>query len=375
MQTRSRWMQLLYRWRWVLLAFVSSRFIIFGLMKLSKMIIVGGEYWNRKGGVISVLTSWDGAKYIEIAERGYSGAGDHTAALGFLPLYPAVVWLVSLVLQNAAVSAVLVSNILLLGAGILLKELLDREYHEPRISRTAVMFLMFSPVSFFFSSAYSESLFLVLSLGAFFAATRRSWLVACLCGMAAAATQPVGFLITVPLLVEFWRAPRVAGENAEPRGGNGRIFLFALIPLGGALFLLFAQLRFGDALAPLRASELWRRGVVPPWEGISSTEPLRPFYYWFAPLALGIGVLLLAAGAWLRLRLSYLIYAALLIAAFAFCSNLLSVARYLSVVFPLYIVLALLSMRYRWAHEPLLACSFSALAFCTVLAANGYWMR
>jgi hypothetical protein len=48
--------------------------------------------------------------------------------------------------------------------------------------------------------------------------------------------------------------------------------------------------------------------------------------------------------------------------------------RYVSVLFPLYLVLALSSLRWSWLYEPLLAFSIGLLALCTILFANGYQM-
>lgn len=365
---------LLYRWRWVVLAFASSRLITLGVMKLSQMIIVGGEYWNKKGGVYGALTSWNGKHYLEVANEGYSYAGDLATTLGFFPLYPAFTTLASLLTQDTGLAAIIVSNIALLVAGILLSELVEEEYERPRLSRMAVMFLMFSPVSFFFSSAYAESTFLALSLGAWLAALRSRWAVAALCGIAAAATHSIGFLLVVPLLIESQRQRQKPAASSDSRRAQGAL-LVALIPLGCIFHLLYAQVSFGDFLAPLRAAELWERGVELPWQAVDNAETPRRFYIWFTTSMLFAAVALVGVGAWLKLRASYLVYAALLVGLYAFSSSLPSIARYVSVVFPLFVALALLCERYDWLYEPLLACSFTALAFCSVLSANGYWMR
>ncbi len=108
-----------------------------------------------------------------------------------------------LIWRNPEVAAVVVSNAALLGAGSLLNELIRLDYTDDRISRSALAFLMFSPVSFYFSSAYTESIFLVLAVGAFYAARTDRWLIACLCGMCLSATRNLGVIIALPLLVEF----------------------------------------------------------------------------------------------------------------------------------------------------------------------------
>jgi hypothetical protein len=48
--------------------------------------------------------------------------------------------------------------------------------------------------------------------------------------------------------------------------------------------------------------------------------------------------------------------------------------RYLSIIFPLFIVVGLLTTRFEGAYEWLLAASVTLLTLCTVMIANGYWM-
>jgi hypothetical protein len=102
---------------------------------------------------------------------------------------------------------------------------------------------------------------------------------------------------------------------------------------------------------------------------------IPPFYRAFTLLMLGTAVALSCAGLLLKARRSYLLYSGLLLVLFACSPALPSIARWLSVVFPLYAILAVITRRFEWSFEPLLACSFTLLAFCTMLIANGHWMR
>ena len=48
--------------------------------------------------------------------------------------------------------------------------------------------------------------------------------------------------------------------------------------------------------------------------------------------------------------------------------------RFLSIIFPLFIVLGLITARFEGVYAWLLAASVAALTLCTILLANGYWM-
>ena len=360
------------RYQDVLIAFVTSRFIIALLMGFSSMIVVPGENGPR-GGFIGILTQGDAARYLQIATSGYGSGADALANIGLFPLYPLLVGAVSLVLRDAAISAILISNFALLAAGILLKELLDRQYGERSISRSAVTFLMFSPLSFFFSGAHAESTLLMCTLGALLAAASGRWRIAAAAGACASAVSALGVIVLLPLALEYFAARR--GRYRQSATISDGILLFALVPFGGALHLCWSWFQYGDPLAPLAASEWFRAGLVTPWESIGMLSLIPPFYRAFTLLMLGSAVALWCAAVLLKVRASHLIYAAALIAIYACSPALPSIGRWLCIVFPLYIALAVLTKRLESAFEPLLACSLTLLAFCTILVANGHWMR
>ena len=360
------------RWRTVLVAFVASRFVIALLMGFSSMIVVPGEHGPR-GGFIGILTQGQGVTYLEIAQSGYAGGESGRSLAGFFPFYPFLVQVVAVVFRDAAFSAILISNVALLAAGILLKELLDRHHHDSRTSSTAVAFLMFGPVSFYFSGAYVESTFLMLTLAACFAAVTRRWSIAALTGALASMSHVLGVFVLLPLVFEFLNARR-RDQRPNATSAAHALLLAIAVPLGLAAFMGFCWFRFGDALAPIRASEFWLAGFVAPWDAISATTLIPPFYRAFTLLMLCSAAALLCAGIFAKVRASYLVYASVLIVLYTCSPALPSLPRWLSIVFPLYIVLAVVTRRIEWLYEPLLACSFTLLAFCTIMAANGHWI-
>lgn len=358
----------LRRWRWVFLAFGSSRVIVWGLIRLSKMLVYPGEF-GPQGSVLNVLTRGRGEQIIDIAHYGYSFGPVPPSNVGVFPIYPAIVSAFGAILGNYAIAAVVASTVCLLIAGVLLHELLDNEYHDNRINRAAVVFLMFSPVSFFFSSATAESPFLMFSLAAMLAARRGKWLLASVCGMCLSATNLAGVLIVLPVAFEYLRRFRNQTRHNTPR-----IYLLALIPCGLLGFLLWSQIMSHHGSAPLRGAELVKGTLPHPGQVGTQLPHPTAFYRYFTALVLGSGTFLWAVGVILRLRASYLLYAAALIIAFACSNDLSSIARHLSVVFPLFITLGILAVRFSWSYELLFLCSVTVLSFCTILAANGHWM-
>jgi Gpi18-like mannosyltransferase len=171
---------LLTGWQWVLIMLVASRLIIFGVIALARPVFVPSGAWHP-GGVFSVLLQWDAELwYLGIARDGYTYDSEFPSRMGFFPFYPLLARIASFVFTDVRIAGLVVSNACFVVAALLFNALINVDYKDQRINRAAVTFLMFSPVSFFFSHAYSESTFLMLSLAAFLAAIRKQWLIACL---------------------------------------------------------------------------------------------------------------------------------------------------------------------------------------------------
>jgi hypothetical protein len=241
----------------VLVAFFASRAVIFGLIALSQMIVLRGRFAHAPG-LLPVLTDWDSAWYIGIAENGYSFTPGQQSNMGFFPFYPMLIWLFAQVFPSYGVAAIIVAHLCLLAAGLLLNALINLDYEDAGVNHAAAMFFMFNAVSFFYSDAYSESTFVMLALAAFLAARKGYWLLAGLAGMCLAATRQVGFLIVIPLFVEF------AQSHWDAKAGvrsllNPRVLLLALVPMGFALFLFYGYLKFGDPMTYMKATAVWGR--------------------------------------------------------------------------------------------------------------------
>jgi hypothetical protein len=233
-------------------------------------------------------------------------------------------------------------------------------------------------MSFFFSAAYSEAIFLALSLGAVLAAREGRWAWAGVAGAVAATTRSAGVIVLVPLAVLYLCGPRADGPGAL-RGGRVSLdaLWLALVPAGLGLVLAYHGLAFGDALAPLRAQDVWHRhfagpfggawdGTVAAWDGARQllSGARSPVYF---PIAVGDpfaiagrnvmlwGFLVYAAvavvGALRRLPAAYGLYA---IAALALPLSwpvtpqpLMSLPRFVAVLFPCQLWLAAWAARDR----------------------------
>ncbi len=328
------------------------------------------------GSVGSLLAApavrWDGIWYLRIAHEGYHAA----ANTAFFPLYPMLIRTLSLLTGSYIVAAILISLAALLAALAIIHRLTALELGS-EAAGAATTLLAFAPMAVFFSAVYTESLFLALSAGAFYAARRSRWAWAGALGGLAAATHSTGIVLAVPLAILYLYGPT---EDRMPRSRSSRwhpryrldvsILWLLLIPAATAAFITYlATQGFGPSIS-LHAEEIfWGRHLIGPTSGIG--EGLRAAFDQLRGTASGYesqGLAQLAAlglaGAALvatikRLPLAYGVYSAatLLIAVStnALQTGLVSFDRYASVVFPLYMAAGAWAVERRVATKLVLA--------------------
>jgi len=356
---------------------VVSRLVIVAVIIFSRQVVTRGPFMEvsgeeqHGGTLLDILTQWDGTWYRYIAERGYASPMP-AVATAFFPVYPLAVRGVTFIVRDLQLASVLVSNGCLIAAALLLKKLLRLDYDEA-VCRRAIVFLLFNPVSFFFSTAHTESMFLLLSVGALLAARQGRWLGTGFCGALLTATRPPGLLIVAPLLTEHLIQWRERGA-AVRRILQPRLLWLGLVPVGLALYFFYCYMARGDWLAPIHAQDVWQKKLTWPWRSFLWSENFSLAEVPLYQAIVGAAIALIAAGFFLRIRASYSVYAVVAILFYLAWGTLDALPRFLSVLFPIHLALALISTRWRWSYEPLLALSVALLAYCTVLFANAYQM-
>jgi hypothetical protein len=321
------------------------------------------ERLHELGRAIDVWARWDSDWYLRIAEHGYSWPSSTPA---FFPLYPLLVGsLGRLLAGHYLLAGVLVSLIAAAGAFVLLHRLALPKLGSDG-ARRAVLYLALFPTALFLGAVYSESLFLLLAIGAFLLAERSRFGWAGLAAGLALLTRPAGVAVVFAIALFAWRAQHRSGALARVAAAPA---LFALYPL--ALWLWIDR-----PLAFLDAQEtVWRRTISPygPLAGLwqAARDPVVP------ELLFLVVVLALAAYAWRQFGAPYGAYAlvaiALPLAAPADGRPLLSITRFGLVAFPVLLALAELGAR-RWVHVATLCVCVTWLAFSVVKWARWEWV-
>ena len=155
-------------------------------------------------------------------------------------------------------AGLVVSLVAFAGAIALLYRLAVLEVGEAHAG-PVVLLLSTYPFALFYSAVYTESLFLFLTVGAFYAMRRGHLAGAALCGVAAGLTRPNGLWLALPLICLAVSRSGGAGVADRSRITSRRLaVLAACAPLAGvAIFSAYLQFRFGDALAWVHGQAAW----------------------------------------------------------------------------------------------------------------------
>lgn len=231
-------------------------------------------------GFLPFLAEWDGTYFREIALHGYPKTlpTDGTGLVvhnvwAFLPLYPALVRAMMIVL-GSAFEPTAVATSLLAGAGsaLLLHRLLLRSTSQRAALWGTILFCV-GPLSFVLQVAYAESLFLALLFGALLALRSDRLLPFTLLGIAACATRPGGIVLGAALLAHLVARRRDGWPPTRLRAA-AVLLTGALIGTAGLAWPVIAGLVTGHPDAYVQTELSW-------WTGYVGRQQLVPFTPWF----------------------------------------------------------------------------------------------
>jgi hypothetical protein len=313
----------------------------------------------------------DGNWYIGIATEGYErlpfeASTQHNWT--FFPLYPLIVRLVSTVTGDPVLTGLALANIFLLLALILLHKTTLAFGYEEEDARRTVLYLAAFPTSYFFSLFMTESLFLLLVVASFYSARRERWWLAGVCGALASATRVSGILLLPVLAVLYWQQ--------HGRQFKSNVLGLLIIPTGLLAFMVYLHSITGNAFAFKDVQVAWGRKpglfIVPLLKYL--VDPLRIVDGWdfkiinflAAMLAFTCALLLLKRRQW---ALGLFTLACVIL---PLSSQLLqSLGRYVLVIFPVFMTLALMGRSPR-VDRLVVALFFSLLTLMTILNA-AHW--
>lgn len=308
----------------------------------------GNDFWMSLG-------NWDGGHYLQIAKNGYS----EKFQFAFFPLYPLAVNMVNNITGNYPAAAVLVSTLsTFLGLHLLYK--LTAVIFEKKIAEKAILALLFFPTSLFFIMAYSEGLFFLLAVAAFYFLQKNKLFWATVFALLASATRLVGLAVAAGILLEIWTT----------QGINKKNWYMLLAPLGFLIYCIFLYSQTGDPFYFITAQGHWQRVLAVP--GVGFWETIKNMPNGILDLGFAVFGVGFAIRSFRFLPLSLSIFSLLSVGIPLFTSTLSSMPRFLLPVFPIFILIALVKNRYVSLTYQIF--SLMLLATFTALFITGYWV-
>ena len=321
---------------------------------------------------------WDTGWYLNIALEGYQWSPDIDGQqnIAFFPGYPVLTRGVATLIgaqsisrgqldrpprlammrfQQRYIAAAMLITVVGFGWGMVFLYQLAREHLDPEATRASLLLLATYPFAVFFSAAYTESLMLLAVVAAFYHFRHEKWIAAAGWGLLAGLTRPNGFLLAGPLAVIGLR--QLLARRAAAQAGD-RLVRHALIAAGVAAMPLVGTMIYsgfiysltGDPLAWREAHTAWGRSysgfptLMVPLESISERGVVA--YTTAQPIEAlnAVGAILACALIWpitRRLGLEYGVFMILNVGPPLFFGGFLSMGRVTSLLFPMFMYLAL----------------------------------
>lgn len=227
------------------------------------------------------LCRWDCGWYVRLSEEGYDpfpvpsmiNAGNWA----FFPLFPMLIGalraLTGLPTMMVATAASIALSVV---AARMAWPLLGRNM---RAYILFCAFLLAGPFAIYFTTFYTEVLFLTLTIGVFASLQRRDYLAAGVFAALVSGTRIVGVFVVLAIVLQAWLDHRERGGTlagfvpAVLRRPDLLVAIF-IAPLGLFAYMAYLHWHIGDALAFSHVQRAWGRATGNPlvylWNGLTN---------------------------------------------------------------------------------------------------------
>ena len=290
--------------------------------------------------------NFDGEHYLAIAQFGYQPLTHF-----FFPLYPLLIRF----LDGSQFSALLISHMSFVISLIGLYKLIRLDC-STKVARLAIILLLAFPTSFFFGSVYTESLFLALVTWFFYVLRKKKWIGAFVLGSLASAARLVGAVLLGPFGL-FGYMYYLLRETGDPLAFFHNITLFGGQRSEGLVLLPQVFYRYFFKVLP----------------------NLNYFYFpavftTFLELSVALLFLILIAFSFKKLKPVYTYFLTTGYLVSTFSGSFSSLPRYVLVLFPAFILIAMFLQNKPIIRAVWLILSVILLAISVMLFTRGYFV-
>jgi Gpi18-like mannosyltransferase len=338
------------------------------------------------------FANFDGVHYLNIARVGY--AYQYTQV--FFPLYPLLIRYLHQVLPffNYIINALVISLIAFYLSLHFFYKLLLMDFEIKKAKKIIIILLIF-PISFYFASVYTESIFFLFTILTFYFARKKNYLISSFFCSLATATRLVGIFLIPAILYEYLIYKKINFKKlSEFDVKEVNKFFLSLIKspilylssLGVIIYLIYLYIKFNDPLLfwhdqPVFGAErsgnslIFLPQVIYRYIKIFFTVSINTYKYFISASEFITTILTLTClihAYVLKVRISYMIFSWLAFIIPTLTGTFSSMPRYILIIFPIYIVLSYMNNKIIYAIFSF--ASICLLILYTILFTSGYWV-
>lgn len=360
---------------------IISLFIISLINRLIVILLgvffLSGSFNVDTNNIKESFISWDSGWYLNILNEGYdnnypeyephdymcnTGLGHCQRNFAFFPVYPILVKGLS-VLTNIPIeySGLLISNLFFCISTILIFLIAKKVFNKKVAYYSYLVFLIF-PTNYIFSAFMTESTFILFLLLSIYFSLNNKWLIAGIAAAILSGTRNTGVLVLIPMILIYlennnYRSIEYIISNFKEILKKLNIkFLISLMlaPLGLISFMLYLHFHLGDAFGFVNIQDYWDKPVdnvsillAIPYSLINyKLEGALIIHLYNLAYLFGFIVLIFYSLKKKILPYSFLsIMFWLLVPMLS--GSLLALPRYMSVLFPMYLIIGVIISKYK----------------------------
>jgi Gpi18-like mannosyltransferase len=295
-----------------------------------------------------LFLGWDSAWYLSITAKSYVFSDQSFA---FFPALPLFSWLLNLIVQNPVYALIAVSLI----SGVLwipIFQLVAEQYTKKTTALVVTLLFASFPYVFLFTTvAYSEGLFLLSTLSAWYFIKKEKIASSSLSAALATLSRVPGLLLLMPMLIEhFWKRPHSTNFKSKRN-----IFYFSIPFQAFFAWVFYVRIlsndwfAFGNRVA-WNGMQSFRVLIfdVLPKSGIQGVVEMIsqhwPFSFMWIPFLLVSPILIYAV---IKMEKSLAAYSIVYVSFVLLFGAVDSIPRFFSFCFPLWLAVGIMLFRRR----------------------------
>ena len=272
------------------------------------LMVIYNVYMGTDRSIAFLMNQWDAKRYQFMIDNGYTFPldTDPQANWAFFPMYVMVCRFVKMLtfgVMDTYWVGMTVSTVCIFIAAFTAVKYMSLVRGGRSEDYLLIPLLMFAgPYSFYFSSVYTEAMFVLFIALFFYAAAKKKYLWAGFAAAFASATRIVGCLLVFALIVEMYLDLTADGGKlitwakiksfiVQMLKLPEHIFAVMLCPFGAFCYMTFLRFFCGDVWAYKNVQIAWREDTYFPVVGVlwkACTGQIEPRYTYMGWFCIGI---------------------------------------------------------------------------------------